>query len=45
MPTTIHFINVGQGNMVLIQAADGKTFMFDCNVTDQNESRVLDYVL
>jgi beta-lactamase superfamily II metal-dependent hydrolase len=44
MATTIHFIDVGQGNMVLIQAADGKIFVFDCNLTDENENRVLNYV-
>ena len=44
MATTIHFIDVGQGNMVLIEAASGKRFVFDCNITDDNESRVLDYV-
>ena len=44
MATIIHFIDVGQGNMVLIQAANGKRFVFDCNVTDDNEDRVLGYV-
>lgn len=44
MPTTIHFIDVGQGNMVLIEASDGKKLVFDCNITDDNESRVLNYM-
>lgn len=44
MATIIHFIDVGQGNMVLIQTAGGANFMFDCNITDDNESRVLNYV-
>lgn len=44
MATIIHFIDVGQGNMVLIEAASGRKFMFDCNITDDNEERVLDYV-
>lgn len=44
MATTIHFIDVGQGNMVLIEAGSGKKFVFDCNITDDNEDRVLDYV-
>ena len=44
MATTIHFIDVGQGNMVLIQTASGKAFVFDCNVTDDNEARVLDCI-
>ena len=44
MPTTIHFIDVGQGNMVLIEASSGSKFVFDCNITDDNEDRVLDYI-
>ena len=44
MATIVHFINVGQGNMVLIETASGKAFVFDCNITDNNEDRVLDYV-
>ncbi len=44
MPTIIHFIDVGQGNMVLIEASNGKNFVFDCNVTNDNQGRVLDYV-
>ena len=44
MSTFVHFIDVGQGNMVLIQTSSGKCLMFDCNVTDENEERVLDYV-
>lgn len=44
MSTIIHFINVGQGNMVLVQTDSGKKFVFDCNITDKNEDRVLQYV-
>lgn len=44
MATIVHFIDVGQGNMVFIEAADGKKFVFDCNITDKNEDRVLGYV-
>ena len=44
MPTTIHFIDVRQGNMVLIETASGTKFVFDCNITDANEDCVLDYV-
>lgn len=42
--TTIHFIDVGQGNMVLVQCANGTNFMVDCNITDANDCRVLNYV-
>jgi competence protein ComEC len=44
MPTIIHFIDVGQGSMVLIQAASGQIFVFDCNITDANATLVLNYV-
>ena len=30
--------------MVLIEAASGSRFVFDCNITDDNEDRVLGYV-
>ena len=39
-----HFIDVGQGNMVLLQLADGTTMLCDCNVTDENATRVLGYL-
>ena len=44
MSTIVHFIDVGQGNMVLIESDNGKKFVFDCNITNENESRVLNYV-
>jgi competence protein ComEC len=44
MPTIIHFIDVGQGNMVLIETSNGKKFVFDCNITDENENTVLGYM-
>ena len=44
MPTIVHFIDVGQGNMVLVETANGRKFVFDCNITDDNEHRVLRYV-
>lgn len=44
MATEIHFVDVGQGNMVLIKADDGTRFVFDCNITLENETRVLAYV-
>ncbi len=44
MGTTVHFIDVGQGNMALVQCADGSRFVVDCNITDANQNRVLGYL-
>ena len=44
MATTVHFIDVGQGNMVLVRCADSTNFMVDCNITQDNQNRVLNYV-
>ncbi len=44
MTTTVHFIDVGQGNMVLLQCGDGTNCVVDCNVTQENSTRVLGYV-
>ena len=44
MATTVHFIDVGQGNMVLVQCADGTNFVVDCNITDANDCRIVEYV-
>lgn len=43
MSTEIHFVDIGQGNMVLIKADDGTRFVFDCNITSENQTRVLSY--
>ena len=40
----IHFIDVGIGNMTLLCFPNGKTYLFDCNVTDDNEDDVLAYL-
>ena len=42
--TEIHFIDVGCGNTQLILVPDGSIFMYDCNITDDNEADVLAYV-
>jgi len=42
--TVIHFIDVGQGNMILLEATDGKYYLCDCNVTDENADSVLNYL-
>src|SRR5262249_53711027 len=39
-----HFIDVGQGNMTLVEMPDGTIFLYDCNVTDENAERVLGYL-
>jgi beta-lactamase superfamily II metal-dependent hydrolase len=44
MVTEVHFVDVGQGNMVLIKADDGSNFVFDCNITQDNETKTLAYV-
>ncbi len=40
----VHFINVGQGNMILIQIPNSKTIICDCNITEDNEEDILDYL-
>lgn len=45
MATIIHFIDVGQGNMVLIETANGKKIVFDCNITEENQRRVIGYLV
>ena len=44
MTTTVHFIDVAQGNMVLVQCASGTNFVVDCNITEENKDRILGYV-
>lgn len=44
MATVVHFIDVGQGNMTLLQLDNGTVFLYDCNITDENNDDVLDYV-
>ncbi len=44
MPTVVHFIDVGQGSMSLIECADGSKFVVDCNITEANKDRVLGYL-
>ena len=40
----VHFIDVGCGNMVLTVFPDGSAIMYDCNITEANEGRVLSYL-
>ena len=44
MRTEIHFINVGQGNMVLIKTANEEYWLCDCNITEDNEDSVMGYL-
>jgi beta-lactamase superfamily II metal-dependent hydrolase len=44
VPTTLHFINAGQGNMVLCQLDGGTRLLYDCNVTAENANNVLGYL-
>jgi len=44
MAIIAHFIDVGQGNMALLVLGDGTTLLYDCNVTDENEERVIRYL-
>jgi beta-lactamase superfamily II metal-dependent hydrolase len=39
-----HFIDVGQGNMTLVEMPNGVIFLYDCNITDENAERVLNYL-
>ena len=40
----IHFLDVGCGNMVLLLFPGGSIFMYDCNITDDNQDDVIAYV-
>ena len=44
MSTVIHFIDVGQGNMALVECSDGTNSVVDCNITEGNKDRILDYI-
>ena len=44
MSTVVHIIDVGQGNMILLLLEDGTVVLYDCNVTDANASKVLEYL-
>lgn len=39
-----HFLDVGQGNMVLIIMSDGFVIAYDCNITNENEASVFAYL-
>lgn len=39
-----HFIDVGCGNMTLIQFPSGHTIIYDCNITYDNEKKIISYL-
>ncbi|ODS37412.1 MAG: hypothetical protein A7316_09445 [Candidatus Altiarchaeales archaeon WOR_SM1_86-2] len=44
MSIDVHFLNVGQGNMVVIIFPDQKVMVYDCNITEENEENVFAYL-
>ena len=44
MATEVHFINVGQGNMILLILDNGMVNLYDCNVTNENEDDIIGYL-
>jgi len=40
MTLNVYFINVGQGNMIILNFPDGKLLVYDCNITDDNSEDV-----
>lgn len=39
-----HMLDVGEGLMILIIFPNEQVMLFDCNVTDDNEDKILDYL-
>jgi beta-lactamase superfamily II metal-dependent hydrolase len=42
--TKFHFVNVGQGNMVVGIFPNGQVLVYDCNITNENETAVFSYL-
>jgi len=42
--TTVHFVDVGQGNMQVIIFPDNYVLVYDCNITEDNEQDVFRYL-
>jgi len=40
----VHFVNVGQGNMQVIIFPDNFVMVYDCNITEENEKDVFNYL-
>lgn len=44
MALEMHFVDVGFGNMTLIRFPAGVTYLYDCNITEENEDDVFTYL-
>lgn len=44
MSINVHFLDVGQGNMVVAIFPDCKVMVYDCNITDENEDKIFAYL-
>ena len=42
--TSVHFLNVQQGNMVLVRCDDGTNIVVDCNINNDNKRSVISYL-
>jgi beta-lactamase superfamily II metal-dependent hydrolase len=40
----VHFVNVGQGNMIITIFPDNKIMFYDCNITEENKYLVFNYL-
>jgi beta-lactamase superfamily II metal-dependent hydrolase len=40
----VHFLNVGQGNMIVVIFPDNKILVYDCNITEDNEESIFNYL-
>ena len=44
MATIVHFLDVGQGNMALVECANRANVVVDCNITEDNQDKILEYL-
>lgn len=44
MPINVHFLNVGQGNMIVAIFLDNQVMVYDCNITEDNENSIMTYL-
>lgn len=43
-PLLFHLLDVGQGLMSLIVFPDNTTFIYDCNITEDNKDKIIEYL-